>query len=531
MRGRWAAIALSAAVLASLVACGSTPPQIVDYSPERGTKDVSTAAPIRITFDRDVNKPSVESRLHLVPATAGIVQWVSPRQLTYKHPTLAPSTTYQVVLESGYTDLVGNSYQLRHHWSFITEGPPSLAASSPANSESGVDPVAYLTLNFTRDMNEASLQNAITISPAVPFSVRLDPADGRRAIIAPAALLAPSTAYTVAVTTAALDADGNQLDRNQSLAFNTGTVRLLRHWVAFTTDSTRGASGGLWIVSESGFPRQLLGSATVQSFSWSPEGDRILIQGVAETWSVFTPGQDPVLLGFRATWAAALASGLGYAFIDDKGSLHRLSEDGSDFVIASVVEQASVAPGGERLAFIEVGAQSSVIWGYDVGLNSRYQLAQETAPIIDVTWAPAGNRIGYLRQDVGAMSLRIRNLTGSAETLTIASGDIGSPAWLSDSTHMVFAAGISTATGTVHKAFVVNVIAPPTAITPALGLPSDPSIDVASPLPSPDGHQVAFLSGDQIWLMNGDGTRPTPLTRFDSELFPYSCRAPAWTRA
>jgi Bacterial Ig-like domain len=528
---RCALIAACALLVSGLVACGGSPPQIVDYAPERGAKDVSTAAPIQLTFDHDVNKASVESRLHLVPATAGTVHWLNPRQLTYEHPTLTTRTTYQVVLEGGYADIVGNTYMLRHHWAFVTEGPPSLAGSTPANAEGGVDPVAYLALDFTRDMNEASLRGAITITPSVPFTVRLDPTDGRRAIIAPDGLLVPSASYSIAVTTAALDADGNQLDRDQSLVFNTGAVRPLRHWVAFATDGAGGTPGGLWIVNESGFPRQVFGSSGVQSFSWSPEGDRILIQGDAESWSVFTPGQEAQGLGFRATWAAALASGLGFAYIDDKGALHRLSAGGTDTVIASVVAQAAVAPGGERLAFIEVGAQSSVIWGYDVGLNAQYQLAKETAPIIDLAWAPAGSRIAYRVQDVGTTSLRVRNLTGPAETLTIASGDLGPPAWLPDSAHIVFAAGTQTASGTVHKAFVVNVIAPPAALTPALGLPADPAIDVANPVPSPDGHQLAFVSADQVWLMNGDGTRPTALTRFDPESFPYSCRIPAWTRA
>ena len=531
MRRPLAAVALLSLVLVGLVACGQSPPQIVDYAPLRGAVDVSTAAPIHITFDHDVNMASVESRLHLVPATNGTVHWVSSRQLTYEHPTLTPSTTYQVVLEGGYADVAGNTYVLRHHWSFVTEGSPSLAASTPLNGEGGVDPVAYLTLSFTREMNAASLPGAITITPTAPFSVRTDPADGRRAIIAPAALLEPSATYTISVSTAAVDADGNQLDRDQSIVFNTGAIRPLRHWVAFTTQGSANGQGSLWIVNESGFPRQLFGSAGVQSFSWSPEGDRILVEGDHESWSVFTPGQDPLQLGFRGPWAAALASGMGYAYIDDKGDLHRLSAAGSDVVIAGAVAQAAVAPGGARLAFIDVGAQSSVIWGYDVGLNAQYQLAQEAAPIADLAWAPAGNRIGYLRQDIGTMSLRVRNLTGAAETVTVASGDLGSPAWLPDSTHIVFAAATATASGAVHKAFVVNVIAPPAALTPALGLPSDPTIDVANPVPSPDGHQLAFVSADQVWLMNGDGTRPTPLTRFDSESFPYSCRMAAWTRA
>jgi Tol biopolymer transport system component len=175
-----------------------------------------------------------------------------------------------------------------------------------------------------------------------------------------------------------------------------------------------------------------------------------------------------------------------------------------------------------------------VIWGYDVGLQARYELAVENAPVSDLSWAPAGNRIAYLRQDVGTTTLKVRNLTGPGVTTTIAGGsDIGPPAWLPDSVHLVIAAGLPSTggAGTVRKAFVVSVIAPPAALTTALGLPSDPAVSVANPVPSPDGHQIAFLSGNQVWLMNGDGTRPTPLTTFDPESFPYSCLTPAWTRA
>ena len=108
-------------VLSSLAACGGSPPQIIDYSPERGAIDVSTAAPVRITFDHDVDKQSVASRLSLLPATDGTVVWLGPRQLEYQHPTLLPSTAYEVVLGEGYKDLTGNEYTLRHHWSFRSE--------------------------------------------------------------------------------------------------------------------------------------------------------------------------------------------------------------------------------------------------------------------------------------------------------------------------------------------------------------------------------------------------------------------------
>jgi Bacterial Ig-like domain len=519
-------------VLLSISACGGNPPQIVDYSPERGAKEVSTATPIRITFDHDVDTQSVATRLHLVPATAGSLTWVSQRQLSYEHPTLAPNTTYQVVLEAGYKDLAGNTAVLRHHWSFITEGPPGLAGSTPAAGESGVDPAAYLYLDFTRDMDGKSLLDAITINPAAPFNVRIDPADAKRAIIAPAALLEASTSYSISISTAALDADGNQLDSGQNIAFKTGSVRPLHHWVAFTTASPDGTAGALWIVNESGFPRKLFAAAGVDSFAWSPEGDRLLVQEGGETWFVLTPGQDPLALGFKATWAAALATGLGYVYIDDGGALHRLSSLGVDSVISAAVGVTAVAPDGGRLAFSVVDPQSTVLWGYDVGLQARYQLAIDRAPISGLAWAPGGDRIAYLSQDVGTTTLKVRSLTGPGTTTTIATGaDIGAPAWLPDSVHLVFAAALPATTGTIRKAFVVSAIAPPAALTPALGLPADPSVSVTNPIPSPDGHQIAFLNGDQVWLMNADGTRPTPLTAFDAESFPYSCRTPAWTRS
>src|SRR5260370_750304 len=170
-----AAIAAVVLVLSALAACGGSPPQIIDYSPERGAIDVSTAAPVRITFDHDVDKQSVASRLSLVPATDGNVVWLGPRQLEYQHATLQPSTPYEVVLREGYTDLAGNAYTLRHHWSFTTESPPTMTGSSPANNQSAVDPASYLSTHFTREMHTPTLARPITPDPFLPLPANLDP--------------------------------------------------------------------------------------------------------------------------------------------------------------------------------------------------------------------------------------------------------------------------------------------------------------------------------------------------------------------
>jgi hypothetical protein len=528
-----ASAACVAALLLPLTACAGTPPQIVDYEPQRGALTVSTAAAIKITFDHAVDQESVESRLHLVPATDGTVRWTSPRHLVFEHSTLKASTTYEVILEPGYRDLAGNSYSLRHHWAFVTERPPSLTGSTPADNDTGVDPAAYFSLDFTREMNASSLRSALAFSPGVSFDTRLDQTDGHRVIVAPSQLLQPNTAYVVTINTDALDVNGNPLSREQAIRFTTGPTRPLRHWLTFATDGTGGAPGGLWIVNETGFPRELFHDGAVHAFSWSPAGDTLLLQGDGEKWSEFVPGGGTVQLGFTGTWAAALGSGLGYVYLDDGGALHRWS--GADEVISTDVAQVAVAPNGLRVAFVHGAVATNEVWGYDVGLRARYQLALDSGPVGSVSWAPSGNRLAYLRSESALSSLRVRNLTGAGTTTTVATGDLGVPSWLPDSTHIVFAAGIQGPGGSTHKAFVVNVVAPPAVLNPASGLPSDPNIDVASPVPSPDGHQIAFVNlnqvANQVWLMNADGTRPIALTRFTAESFPYSCRAPAWTKA
>ena len=532
MSSRRLAVFATCMALLPLTACGGSPPQIVDYSPQRGSLAVSSAAAITITFDHAVDQQSVESRLRLSPATTGSVRWGSSRQLAYEHETLQASTLYEVILEPGYRDLIGNTYSLRHHWSFVTEPPPALAGSGPADGDTGVDPAAYLRLDFTRQMNPASLQSAVKFSPDVPFKLRLDQTDGHRVVIAPSQLLAPNTAYQIAVNAGATDVNGTQLSREVSVRFTTGPPRALRHWLTFRTETAGGAAGGLWIVNDTGFPRELMHDSAVHAFSWSPAGDSLLIQGDGETWSELIPGVGATPLKFKGTWAAALGAGMGYVYVDDAGILHRETADGTDEVIAAYVVEAAVAPNGLRVAYVRGDIAAGEVWGYDVGLRARYQLAIESNPVGSVSWAPSGNRIAYLRNEsTSTRSLRVRNLTGAGTTTTIATGDLGVPSWLRDSTHIVFPAGVISAGKTTHKAFVVNVVAPPSTLSPAQGLPTDPMIDVMAPVPSPDGHQIAFISGDQVWLMNADGTRPTVLTKSDPASFPYSCRAPAWTKA
>ena len=49
--------------------------------------------------------------------------------------------------------------------------------------------------------------------------------------------------------------------------------------------------------------------------------------------------------------------------------------------------------------------------------------------------------------------------------------EFGRPAWLPDSTHLVFSASVTTATATLKKAFVSNVVSPPARLSAAKTIP------------------------------------------------------------
>jgi Tol biopolymer transport system component len=115
---------------------------------------------------------------------------------------------------------------------------------------------------------------------------------------------------------------------------------------------------------------------------------------------------------------------------------------------------------------------------------------------------------------------------------TVATGEIASPAWLSNSSDITFSATLAVGGKLQQRIFRVNTALAPAPLTAAGAIGPAGDADGFLPQPSPDGHQIAFLVGAadsaQIWLMNADGTGQSRLTAFDSLAFPFSCHALHW---
>jgi hypothetical protein len=496
---------------------------------------VRTNQPIRISFDRPVDAASVSARFHLLPSVQGQVGWESPRDLVFTHLPLRPDTDYLVQLDLGYSDQAGHVNRLDHGWGFHTESAPTLLGVSPSPGDRSVDPAALITLTFSRDMDPFSLPAAVAIRPGISPSLRIDPSDGRRVQLAPLGLLEPGTKYTVTVTTEARDVDGNQLNHGIAVSFVGGPAQPLRHRITFIAAPAGETSGeGVWMVDESRFPRPLApGSA--RTYSWSPDGIHLLLSTTSGDWVDQQVGGARTSLQLVAGWASLLEAGQGHAYLSD-GLLRQHRPDGTDLQVASGVREAAVGPDGSRLAYVVPVGGGSEVWAYDVRLRTQFRVQGEAGQISDLAWAPDGSRLAYrLAGPGGGGQIRVRSLTGRGGVTTLAAGQVEAPVWQADSGHVVFAALVPLPGGTlISKAFRLSVSdPPPKSLTMAMGLPAGPVLAARDPRPSPDGHQIAFLSErngtQQVFVMNVDGTGLTQLTAYDPVAFPYSCSDPAWT--
>jgi hypothetical protein len=538
---RRAAILLLVATAAAalLTGCG-TPPQVLEISPARGAVDVRSNEVIRIRFDRPMDHRSVADHFGVTPRVQGALSWTSDSELAFEHVPLAPSTQYQVILEPGYRDARGTSNAFRHSWTFRTEAPPTLSDSAPGAGDRAVDPASYISLTFSRAMDADTLAGAIGLVPPVPFAVNQDPGDPRHVVLAPQSLLLPRTGYQVSIGQQARDQDGNRLGGAATVSFTTGDVRPLRHWVSFIAESSSGSGSagvGLWAVDDNRVPRQLIGGS-VGAFSWSPDGTHLLLRNGDGTWSDQPLGGAPVKLPISGHWADFLAPGHGYAFLD-QGTLGVLQPDGTRSTVATGVTEAAVAPGGERIAFVTRDPsgpeRATEIDAYDTDLRARFRLQAEPELIDGLSWSSDSQSLAYRlgATDPAHRAIRVRSLHDGTTT-TVATGDVSAPIWEADRQHVAFTATVPVAGGAVSKAFRFAVgDGVRHVVSAAAGLPSSQGVDVDQLSPSPDGHQLAFVStagGRQgVWTMNVDGTGLTQLTDPDPNRFAYSARDVAWT--
>lgn len=383
---------------------------------------------------------------------------------------------------------------------------PRLVSVSPAQAAVSVSSRAPLRLRFNRPMDPASVERALTVTPAVP---------GRFTWDANTLVFAPSEPWPLGGTVTVRLAGGRSRRGLPLLGGRTWSFTVGQRRLAYLSGQPY---ADLWAlpVDEAGEPQRLTNQPLgIYDYDVSADGTTI----------AFT------------------------ALRDDQGSDLRLLDLASGAVTDLVLcpgeacLSPAYSPDGRWLAYQRHPLLPGLVEGDVTPGPSQIRLLDLTGgaadrPIGDAggrfpRWSPDG-RLSYL--DTTRAAIAVHDLaTGAVTYVPNASGDVGT--WTPDGTAVVFAElvfpeqsnnpdGTEPATGTFYS-YLVRVDVATNAVTPLSG---DGPLDDASPSLAPSGAWLAFgrktlrdnqwTPGRQLWLMRPDGTEPYALT--DDPLYNHS---------
>jgi hypothetical protein len=550
------------ALLAPLAsACALNPPRIVSIAPGREATDVATDLPITITFDRAMNHESVEHRFGLTPALPGCsgsrncyFAW-SGNTLTFihAHVNFEVSTTYRVAMHAGYADATGQQNGLEHSWRFITEGRPTLTAVDPPDNATAVAPDRNIVLTFSRPMRADSIRTAVQLSPDTPFLLRSKPGgDGSQFEIIPTAVLQRNQSYTVSVDQP-LDIHENAIYGRVQTRFKTGSLTLSRK-IGYLVAQPGQPAFGVGIVDP--HADAFLGRSTpkiiyrlgaqsqledaILSFDWSPDGQRLVVVQAPRsadsgpiqivdlaTATVVRPGID----GSAVYWSQD-----GTIVYLRNGTLRRFRpttlEDNAltDSLDGRVNEPLALSPDGRSVAYSTTDLQGvNHLWIMNLDLRTRYKPIGLDDPADHPAWSPNGTKLAFRRLTAAGPELWVYDLSGSGAGAYRRGGplDITGAAWLNDNSTLYVATG----SGDSAALYRVNIFSAGEAggVVKVTGSKEAPN-GSAPNTPAYD-RRIGFVGRidhlPQVYVMNGDGSRPQQLTEWEAD-YPYTGTSPNW---
>jgi hypothetical protein len=195
----------------------------IQTMPYHGDVDVALLlnSGIRITFPRNMDHVSTEKALTMTPASDIIFIWPQLNELiVYTGGVLRADTKYTITIDSTALDRDGNKLGYPFQFSFTTAGV-GLSSTYPNNGELFVSTTQDIRLNFNTYMIKSSVQDALTISPAVSGTLNWYSNSKTRLDLNISGSLKYDTKYTVTIGTEARDIFGSHLKEPYTFEFIT----------------------------------------------------------------------------------------------------------------------------------------------------------------------------------------------------------------------------------------------------------------------------------------------------------------------
>jgi len=384
------ALALAAAVSAGGAAqagLSTALPQQTSILPVGIGVGIGTQNAVTMSFTHAMDQASVEDALSIAPSHPVVLTWSDDgRQLRVLPDGLwAADTRYALTVGGAARTAAGARLGSPTRFSFTTQTAPRIAdfglhfvaepqvaapaehalatdlAGPPADTASSVSADTSIQIGFSAPMNRAEVEDAFTLSPAVPGVFRWD---GRTLIFTPTERLASGARYAVSLA-AVHDRVGNPLGGDASFSFTTlpgaqlvqstpkadargAAVKAVALWFSQPVDP--GTIGTALRVSDRGTGATLTGKVT-----WN----------ASDTQLTFTPSR-------------ALAAGHRFDVSLAKGAL---DADGNAVTATFTFTTKASAPARVRVS-IPAPAPSSTLVGYALNQVNAARAAYGLKPLV-----------------------------------------------------------------------------------------------------------------------------------------------------
>ena len=215
------------------VPCDTTAPAVISTIPARAATGVAINGQVFITFSEAMNPATITNTTFILQQgttmVTGTVSYVGTTAIFTPATNLRSNTLYTATITTGATDLAGNALVSNFVWSFMTGAStdairPTVIATIPTNTATGVAINSKLAATFSKAMNPATITNTtFTLQQGITTVTGTVSYVGVIATFAPATNLATGTLYTATITTGATDVSGNALLSDFVWSFTTGT--------------------------------------------------------------------------------------------------------------------------------------------------------------------------------------------------------------------------------------------------------------------------------------------------------------------
>ncbi len=197
---------------------------------------------ISATFNENMDPATITTASFTVTGTTAIAGTIAYNGMTATFTPSAPlaaNTTYTGKLTTAVKDLLGQSLQFEHVWTFTTGVSPTVVSVDPINTGTNVLLTKTVTATFSVPMDPLTVNaTTVTLTQGTTPVAGIVSYTGSTVSFTHALPLAPNTVYTGTITTGAKNLIGTPLASNFVWTFSTGLSPTV-----LTTDPANNAIG------------------------------------------------------------------------------------------------------------------------------------------------------------------------------------------------------------------------------------------------------------------------------------------------